>query len=510
MPSETASARRHPARNIQVLLGLACLLFFGWSWINFSGPFRALIDVQLRLFGSYSEPAAAIASAVVLIAAISLVASLVERACPRLSDTAASAVVAILFAAASVAAMWQVWNLWHAAAQMPRLSDPVQVVDLTTIGNANLPLGHVRVVGTPDRGRQVLTYSMGRHGMGSYWEAWVPITARQQTDPKAPVRIVATSRDSERAAAAKAVPDDPEGLLLAGSVDVRTVYEARLGGLDLDEHSFVLFPDDGVRFDKLTNAVLLGSSVVLFWGLAAYRRITGRRACNALTVARSASSHEIDQAQTVMATSTPASLLPEPARATETKLTRLGTSAAIAAVLAGSFLWEVFGFFPTVIGLWAYAAAALTLAVALLLLWLGQRFEEAAPEITLPPTLVTPMKALAPPLGAALLCVLRDEPGFSSTSYKRIDVDGARVANLKANRYIVVPLWPGPHTLAVNTRISLTSDTVARFAVAPGDVVTYRLQIPFFGRMGLERVPDISAVRAALTRLKPVARSDDS
>lgn len=507
MPNDEADAGPDPVRNLQVIVGGAGLLAYGWSWAGFSGPFRQLVDLQLRVFGSYSEPAACVALALPMIAAIWLAAVLLERARPNLSERVANAVVATAIIAASVVALWQAGHLWRAAAQMPRLSDPMHLVDLDTIGNASPALGHVRVIGTPERARQVLTHSIGRHGMGSYWEAWVPVTARQQNAANAAAPIIATYRDSDRATAANAVPNDPEGMLLVDGLDTRTMYEAQQEGLDLDGHSFVLFPDETVRFDMFTNSVLLCLSVVLFWGLAAYSRVTGWRAGNAPVVGSSARPRAIEPQPVVMVAIVPASLPPERVQRSDGRLTRFGTGGVVAAILSGWVLWDVFGLFPTPVGLWAYAATALTFVASLLLTWLGRRFEPEMPVVTRPQGWVAPASALVPPPGGALLCVLRDEPGFSSPSYKRVNVDGARVAVLKANRYTVVALRPGSHMLAVNTRVSLTSDIVARFDVAPGDVVVYQLQIPLFGTMRLERMPNIAAVRETLARLKPVAPS---
>ena len=106
-----------------------------------------------------------------------------------------------------------------------------------------------------------------------------------------------------------------------------------------------------------------------------------------------------------------------------------------------------------------------------------------------------------PLAGAALLHVFRDD-AFSA--YFRVDVDGVRVAVLKARRSTTIALRPGPHRLAVNGRISLASDTVAQVDVAADEVVVYRIKVPFFGRPTLERIADVAAARAKLARLKAV------
>lgn len=510
MPNETIPPGPDPARNLQVLLGGAGLLYLGWCWANFSGPFRLGVDLQLRWFGSYSEPAAGIAAALAIGAVVWLAAALASWALPGLSSTAADALVALGFVAASIAALLQVWHLWHEATHMPRLGDPVQLVDLGVTGTAALPLGHVRVIGAPDRRRQVLGYSTGRYGMNRRWEAWAPLIAGQPTDPNAPVWLVATARAPDRVAASRAIHDNPEGLLLFDSVDTRTIYEARQAGLDMNERAFALYPDERVRFDRFTNAALLGSFVALFWALAGYGRIKERRAGSAPAPASPASPPFVEPEATVTPVDLAATPTPESARTPDAMLTRVGSGGAVAATLAGGLLWEVFGFFPPVLALLGYAAAALVLVLSMLLIWLGQRLEAPAQPLVPPPERVALSDPLAPPPGAALLCVLRDEPGVSSPSYKRVDVDGARVADLQANRYTAVALRPGPHTLAVNTRISLTSDTVVRFDVAAGEVVVYRLQVPFFGALRLDRAPDGPELRAALKRLRPVAARDAS
>lgn len=506
VPSDAAVDRRDPARNLQVVLAAAGLLFFGWSWADFSGPFRVFVDLQLRLFGSYSEPAAGAGSAMALAAVVGLSMVLLVRAYPSLSGAAADTVVAIVLVVATMAALWQAWQLWQEAVAMPRLSDPVRVVDLGTLdnlGNAALPVGHVRVIGVPDRRRQIFNYSTGRRGKGSYWETWIPLVSRRQDDSNAPVRIVATSRGRDRNAADRAVADDPAGLLLFDSVDTRTIYEARQDGLDMSERSFALYADEEVRSDKFTNAALLTFLVAVCWGFAAYGRIAGRKGGRTPKLSPPARTTDAEPAPAVSTFAASASRPPEAARTADAMLKRVASASAVAALLAACVLWEVFGFFPSGAALAGYAAAAITFGVSLLLRWLGQRLEGTKPDVHPRPASIATPAALTPPAGAALLCVLRDEPNFSSTSYKRVDVDGQRVADLKANRYTVVALSPGPHTLAVNTRISLTRDIVARFEVAAGEVVAYRLHIPFFAPMWLERTPDIAGVRAALPRLKP-------
>ena len=506
MPNDTLRADRDPARNLQVVLVLAGIGYTAWSWAGFSGPFRWLVDLQLRLVGRYSEPVAGVATAVVVVATLVLALVLVRRAYPDLTSRAADALVAAVFVVASAAALWQTWHLWREAAHLPRPSDPVQIVDLDRPRTAAFPTGHVRVIGTPDRQRQVLGYATGRTGLSSYWESWVPLVPKRQGDAMEPVRIVATARGRDRVSAAGAIGDDPQGLLLFDSVDTRTVYQARQEGLDMPEHAFALYTDERVRSDTFIDAGLLGAFVALFWGLAAWSRITGRS--GRVTPAASSSPDEI--AVDAGPGAPAASAVPAPAAAVEAEpmLMRLGMGGAVAAVGTGGLLWEMFGFLPTRWALVGYAAAAVVLAVSLLLMWLGQRSEAAAPSGEPPPALSAAMAAaLAPPPGAALLCVLRDEPGANSPSYKRVDVDGAHVADLKANRYTVVALRPGPHHLAVNTRVSLTSDTVVRFDAAAGDVVVYRLQVPFFGALRLERTADGPAVRDVLARLKRVEPS---
>ncbi len=516
MPAEPARVEVDPVWNLQILLGMAGLALCGWWWATFSGPFRWLIDAQLGVFDRYSELAAGLALGIALVPVLWGAGVLLRRSWPYRSSRGVDAAVAVIVAAASLFALVQAGHIWQQAAHMPSLSDPLQTVDLDHVGaDTALPTGHVRLLGVPDRGRQVLIKYVGRRALGSYWEAWMPVIARHQSGSNAPWPIVAVHRDADQTQALRGVADDPEGLLLAGEMDTRTAYEARQEGLDVAERALVLFPDDGVRFDKKTNAIVLAGIVLLCWCAGAYSWFTGRGSRQVATVAAPLVSAGVLPG-TVATVSTVAAAPTSGARdanrsapaataAPDSARSRLAFGAAIGAILAAGLLWQFMAYLPSRVLLWGFAAA-LTFAAALFFLWLGTPSDAAAPNVMPPPQQTTPMADLVPPPGAALLCVLRDEP-IDSNSYKRVDVDGVRIAVLKANRYTVVAVKPGAHTLAVNNKLSLTSDTIERFDAAAGDVVIYRMIVPTFGSMHLERTADIAATREALRRLKAVETS---
>jgi hypothetical protein len=512
IPTEKTAGEIDPIWNLQILLGMADMALCGWWWANFSGPFRWLVDAQLTLFDRYSELAAGLVLGVALVPALWGAGALLRRTWPYRSARAVDTAVAIIIGAVSVFALAQASLLWQQAVHMPSLSDPLQVVDLDRLGDTALPTGHVRLIGVPDRGRQVLTYSRGRHALGSYWESWIPVEARNRRAPEVPPRIVATHRDADSSAAVRAVPDDPEGLLLADEMDTRAAYEARLEGLDVGEHSLVLFPDDGVRFEKKTNAVLLAVIVLLSWCAGAYSWLTGRASRQAAKVAPTLVPPTIPETvATVAAESAPGARdASRTARDTDagpgSALSRVGVGAVIVAILSAALLWELMGYLPSRVLVWGYVAAALTFVVALLFLRIGTPAQTSTPHSTALLQQTSPMAELRPPPGAALLCVFRDET-IHSKSYKRVDVDGVRIAVLKANRYTVVALTPGVHTLAVNNKLSLSSDLVERFEAAEGAVVIYRMIVPVFGTMRLERTADIAATRETLRRLTAVEPS---
>lgn len=258
--------------NAVVLAILVAAALTGWWWASFSGPFLWLIDLQRQYFGSYRELPAAIALGIATLSAAGVAAAFLRR----LPGSVAGAFVTVVLVLASAVALVKAWQLWEEAAHMPGRDDPLQVVDLDRLGDAPLPTGHVRLIGIPDRPRQVLVHSGGRRGIGDRWDGYVPMTSRRGSDPAVPVRIVATSGGSETDAA-QGVPDNPDGVLLADGLDTRTRYELRQQGLTLAERPFVLFwPGEDVSFDHYLEAALLALFVVLCWSLQAYQWVTGR------------------------------------------------------------------------------------------------------------------------------------------------------------------------------------------------------------------------------------------
>jgi hypothetical protein len=109
----------------------------------------------------------------------------------------------------------------------------------------------------------------------------------------------------------------------------------------------------------------------------------------------------------------------------------------------------------------------------------------------------------APPAGMGLLCVLRDAK-VHGQSYQRINVDGARAAVLKPRQYVCIPLIPGEHEVATNVRVSLVPSKRIRVSIGAGEVLVYRIKMPFIGVPYLEPLEEIVSLTGTLGALKRV------
>lgn len=405
-------------RNLAILPAFLAAAAFLYCWAAFSPPYRWLIDAQIALAGTYSELVAVPVFAVLTMLAAGAITALVERTSAGVSYLRAEALVLVVLAGLSAAAVLFAWQVWQDYAARPSLSDPARVVDLDRDDMAGLGNAHVRLIGRADFAGEVVLVRRGRRG--TYREGYVPVAGSRSGGA---VRVVAT--DLNRGA-------PPEGLLLKGALDTRIEYQLRRRGMAVVPDAFVLTTRERDLEWPVTLAILFLVPVVITWPMILYQWLSGGYAREREAIA----------AGTAGVVAAPA---PRPVdQAVPLSSARpFGASAATAAGLP------------------------------------------------------------SPPQGKALLCVLRDAKVHGS-AYYRIDLDGRRIADLKPRQYVCVPLSPGQHAVATNVRISLARSARIRLNVEAGEVLVFRMKMPFFGVPRLEAVDDLSEMATALPTLRRI------
>lgn len=494
MPNMKAST----PRNLSALLVGAIACEFLWSWFNFSGPFRKLVDLQLGWSGTYSETLTAIALGLVAAVGAGIAVVVLERLLPHPPAVAIDVLVALVLLAVTCGMLVEAKQLWREADSLPTVQDPVREVDLGALGDADPPTGHVRLLGTPVRDRTVTMRSHNR--AASRLDVYAPMSDGRPVAAAAPVRLLVSTGGANDTALAHPIPSNPQGVLLAGALDTRTIYELRAAGLPVADHPFVLFwPGRDVDDDARIEALLLGVPALLFWPFALADWWRRRRAPGAVPEPVTPAI-EASGAPPYVGYGTP----DDPWNwRRDTSLAGLGFGVSVVLLMA---LWEWGDLLPGFLEVLGYKAAGVLLIVSLVVDLLPSR-RANSPMIngssSSPPS-PRPQPATEP-ADTAWLVLMRDAL-VSDNVYLRADVDGQQAAILKSRRYAVVALRPGAHTLSVNARYSLVRDSRMAFDAAAGEILVFRVWPPFLDRPFAERVPVIDAW-VALGKLTSVTPS---
>jgi hypothetical protein len=277
MDDAKADAGPEATRNLAALVAMLVIGACLWWWFDFSGPFRWLIDLELRLFGNWWEPSAAIVLGLGGIAVVLSLMVAVKWLLPNPSAVVVNLLVCAILVVLTAAALVEARQLWSDAARLPGLRDPVRSVTLAELDGGAPPLGHVRLLGTPRQDRSV-TLSLHDRARG-HTDTYVPLNV----DAGGRVRVVATRTERGMGGDASRIPADPEGVLLSDAIDTRTRYQLRREGLPVADRVFVLFwPGSDVSTDGQIEAILLAAPALLFWPFAGWDAWRRRRAGGAV------------------------------------------------------------------------------------------------------------------------------------------------------------------------------------------------------------------------------------
>src|ERR1700712_2465523 len=103
------------ARNLSAVLVMAIACEFLWSWFNFSGPYRRLIDLQLAWSGSYAEAPTAILLGLAAVLVAGLAGVVRERLLPPPPAAAVELFVVAILLILSIAMVAKARDLWQQA-----------------------------------------------------------------------------------------------------------------------------------------------------------------------------------------------------------------------------------------------------------------------------------------------------------------------------------------------------------------------------------------------------------
>lgn len=275
---------------------VSSVLAAAW-WGDFSGPFRWLVDQELRVFGNYHEGFTALGLAVLLYFPVWLVETVVKAVMPALPWAAIfEAGTVALVIIGSLGGLYLAWWLWPPAVPPESARAPAHVLDLEWFGQEPLQPGKWRVIGAADRAHLIIIRSLSHRSSGGYSEAYVPLKPRRGVSSDAPARLVAVRRETSSSDVAGGVPDDPEGSLLEQRLDTRTLYAFKRAGVAVEEDAWLLaWPAGRIdeAFDRQIESGLIVMFVTLFWFFGLRDWLARRKAPPVVKVVKPAASVEV-------------------------------------------------------------------------------------------------------------------------------------------------------------------------------------------------------------------------
>jgi hypothetical protein len=223
-------------------VALLFAVYMSWGAVQYSGFYRLLAEWQIAHFGSYAWGLTWVIPITLLsspLATIGIVKSPNGQSGPG---------CLMLIGLFGVILLVIGGGMIMRARGLPTLSDPVQVVDVAQIGDANPPSAHVKLVGHTDNARTLAIRKRGKTGWTEY--SYLPVTPKGVANPSTPVRYVIDQMRLDPQGAPIGMLDDVEGVLAPNALP----GEARVGfnraGVILAEKVAVLDPSGiDARFD---------------------------------------------------------------------------------------------------------------------------------------------------------------------------------------------------------------------------------------------------------------------
>ncbi|CAN5148655.1 hypothetical protein BH09PSE6_BH09PSE6_08290 [soil metagenome] len=232
-------------------------------WWNFAGPFRWLAGLELERFGRYSEPI----TGWIVVVGFYFAAWFVELAVRRLlrgrggvgsGGAIGLSVSAAGFSLMATVLLFQAWQRVDRHLQLPANEGPRRVVDIGRAGPDSLPEGPVRVIGVPDRARLATIHTRpGSRKNAGWWDEYAPVVAHAASRAETPIRLLVNVKRSDYGDPGPGITDDLQGRLVNDALQGRELYRLRERGLDVDEHTSMLYSPGGLSVDFKTELAVL-------------------------------------------------------------------------------------------------------------------------------------------------------------------------------------------------------------------------------------------------------------
>lgn len=228
-------ARRGRANALHWIGAAVVVAYVVWCWSDFSGLFRWLVDLQVRLTGPfYWEPLAVALLLAGLLLPAMLVADLLDPLVPRLSDRAWGWLFILAALVGSGVALRHAWRLWtEPETGATHLYPPLRTLDLDRLGPEPLPPSVVRIVGRADPRDRI---TLRQEPRGAHVFQPIGGLSRRAADLPAPVLATCSVRRS-----GSCDPGTTEGWLVPARVDDRDSYRLRRAGVVTDAF-YLLYP----------------------------------------------------------------------------------------------------------------------------------------------------------------------------------------------------------------------------------------------------------------------------
>ncbi len=235
MKPASRGARRSRTNALHWIGAAVVVGYVLWCWSDFSGPFRWLVDLQVRLTGRfYWEPLAVALLLVGLLLPAMLVADLLDPLVPRLKDRAWGWLFILAALVGSGFALRHAWWLWTAPETgATHRYPPPRTLDLDRLGPERMPPSVVRIVGRADPRDRI---RLRQEPRGSHVYQPIGGLHRPASDLPAPVLATCSARRWD-----DCTPGTTEGWLVPARVDDRDSYRLRRAGVVKDAF-YLLYP----------------------------------------------------------------------------------------------------------------------------------------------------------------------------------------------------------------------------------------------------------------------------
>jgi hypothetical protein len=218
-----------PARpllgTLLIAAGLTFAVVMVWGLLDFRGPFRWLAEWQIRAFGGHWS------AATVIVPLMLVACPLVVMGIGILGNSRGGNIGCLsLLVLMALGTLLLGIVLTTRVAQRPTLEDPLQQVDVASLGDAEVGAAHAELIGHADNAQALVIRWRGK--TATHQRVYTPVLG----PAGGPVRFVAMTEVIDPQGAPQPMADNPQGILLPGGLP----NEARAG---LARRGVVLAPE---------------------------------------------------------------------------------------------------------------------------------------------------------------------------------------------------------------------------------------------------------------------------